>query len=93
MADTGITEEPQINIDHYVSKSYNGKTFLNLCDQKLTEIPSAVFDREDVTNLFLSNNSICAIPPEITKLKQLEVLVLDNNCLESIPVELCDLKK
>ena len=86
-------EDCQINIDHYISRSNNGKVFLNLCDLKLREIPSAVFDRVDVTNLFLSNNSISEIPAEIAKLENLEAVVVDSNALESLPPELCTLKR
>ena len=86
-------EDCQINIDHYISRSNNGKTFLNLCDLKLKEIPKDAFDRVDVTNLFLSNNSISEIPAEIAKLQNLEAIIVDFNALETLPPEICTLKR
>ena len=88
-----MAHEDHVNIDHYISVSNANKTFLNLCDLNLKEIPKRVFDRREITHLFLSNNSLADIPPDIARLHNLECVVADSNLLETLPQELCTLRR
>ena len=85
--------ENLIEIDHFIGQSSDGRNYLNLCDLRLKSIPRAVFERDDITTLFLSSNLLLEIPAEIEKLQNLEVVTLDCNTVTELPPELCSLKK
>lgn len=66
---------------------------LDLSNKQLTELPSSVLNRTDITTLNLSNNQLASLPAGISTLTNLEILNVENNRLVSLPPELAELKK
>lgn len=70
----------------------SGKT-LNLSSQKLTKIPSYVFDQTNLEELNVSYNSLTgAIQSQIGKLKNLKVLNASYNNMTGVPAEVGQLQ-
>jgi internalin A len=65
---------------------------LNLSNQKLTEIPSEVFQLKNLTTLYLHNNQIVEIPDEIAQLQNLTLLDLCYNQIVKIPDAIAQLQ-
>ena len=66
---------------------------LNLSGQGLTKAPAYIFDRTDIQELNLSNNSLDgALQAEIRQLQNLKVLNLSNNKFTGVPAEVGQLK-
>jgi internalin A len=63
----------------------NDNKQLKLTGQNLTEIPTEVFQIQNLTSLYLGNNQIVEIPDMIAQLKNLEVLHLSRNQIVKIP--------
>ena len=66
---------------------------LNLSDQGLTEIPSAVFQLQNLTWLYLHDNKIVEIPDAIAQLQNLTTLYLHGNKIVEISDAIVQLKK
>jgi Leucine-rich repeat (LRR) protein len=58
---------------------------LNLGYQKLTEVPTEVFQLQNLTGLNLSGNQIVKIPDAISQLQNLTGLNLSGNQIVKIP--------
>lgn len=67
---------------------------LNLSGQGLTKVPSYIFDRTEIEELNLSNNSLDgALQAEVRFLQNLKVLNLSNNNFTGVPAEVGRLGK
>lgn len=65
---------------------------LDLSKQKLTEIPSQVFQLKNLRELKANKNKISVIPEAINNLSLLQTLSLENNRLTKIPHQIGALK-
>jgi len=66
---------------------------LDLSNQGLTKAPMYIFDRTNITELNLSNNSLGgALQSQVGQLQNLRVLNLDNNKFTGVPAEVGQLK-
>jgi len=68
-----------------------GATELNLIDQRLTELPSELFQLRNLTTLYLGNNKLTFLSPKISQLANLTKFSLGDNRLSSLPTELFQL--
>lgn len=65
-----------------------GGSTLDLSGQGLTEVPAYVFDRLDIVELDLSDNSLSgALQAEVRHLQNLKVLDLSGNNFTGVPAE------
>ena len=72
----------------------SGSKILNLSSRGLKSIPSYVFDRTNLEELNVSNNSLTgAIQAEIRKLSNLKILNASNNKMTGVPAEIGQLQK
>lgn len=72
----------------------SSETILDLSEKNLTNVPSYVFDRTELTTLDLSNNNLSgSLPSEIRKLQNLTVLDLSGNKFTGVPAEIGQLQK
>ena len=55
---------------------------LNLSNQGLTQVSSAVYNQTNVTELILSNNSIKTLPSQMGKMTNVVTFKIDHNLLE-----------
>lgn len=55
---------------------------LDLSNQGITVVTSAVYDKTNTTDLLLSNNSIKTLPSEMGRMNKLVVFKIDHNLLE-----------
>ena len=69
-----------------------GITALDLSEKELKEIPSVVFEQEQLEVLLLNSNWIPSLAVEIVQLEQLTVLYLPGNNLTALPVEIENLQ-
>ncbi|XP_028300205.1 leucine-rich repeat-containing protein 40 [Gouania willdenowi] len=69
-----------------------GLITLDLHDNQLSSLPSAVGDLQELQQLRLSNNQLASLLVEVCSLKSLRSLTLQNNLLESLPEELGQLE-
>ena len=61
---------------------------LEMKNQKLTKVPSYIFQLSETTELDLSNNDLTgALPAEVRHLKKLRKLNLSNNKFTGVPAE------
>jgi hypothetical protein len=67
--------------------------FLNLANNKLTNIPTQIGNLKNLEGLYLENNKLTSIPSELGNLTNLVTLNLYNNLIENVPMELCKLHK
>lgn len=65
---------------------------IRMFSNRLTRIPSAVFQYRQLTKLELSNNAIASAPAAIGQLANLRHLYLNRNRLETLPEEIADCK-
>mmetsp|Transcript_29622 Transcript_29622/g.73388 ORF Transcript_29622/g.73388 Transcript_29622/m.73388 type:complete len:143 (-) Transcript_29622:945-1373(-) len=65
----------------------NGSELRSLClaGNKLTQLPSSVFELPHLQVLDLSGNMLEEIPAEVVKLKSLKVIDVTNNPIKGIP--------
>jgi Leucine-rich repeat (LRR) protein len=63
-------------------------TGIDLSENDLTSLPSAILKCTNLTNLCLNSNKLTTLPSEINNLTYLTTLSLENNKLTSIPVEI-----
>ena len=64
-------------------------TTVNLSNQKLTKVPSSVFNNTNTETLDLSYNLLTgALPGEIRFLKNLKILKANNNQMTGVPAEI-----
>lgn len=68
-------------------------TELRLNDQRLTEVPSEVFELTGLVELSLGNNVLTSIPGEIGRLDNLEQVNLYGNQLTNLPDALFNLPR
>ncbi len=67
---------------------------LDLSDQKLTKVPTNIFNQTNLEALNLSSNQLTgALPAEIRLLKNLKVLNASNNQMTGVPAEIGQLSK
>lgn len=95
IADKIITpiEQAKVAKDQLEGKK-SSETTLDLSEKNLTNVPSYVFDRTELTTLDLSNNSLSgSLPSEIRKLQNLTVLDLSGNKFTGVPAEVGQLQK
>ncbi|XP_051259246.1 leucine-rich repeat-containing protein 40 [Dicentrarchus labrax] len=69
-----------------------GLTTLDLHDNQLTSLPSALGELQELQQLRLSHNQLRSLPVEVCTLKNLCSLTLQQNLLESLPEELGQLE-
>ncbi|XP_070816381.1 leucine-rich repeat-containing protein 40 [Chaetodon trifascialis] len=69
-----------------------GLTILDLHDNQLSSLPSALGELQDLQQLHLSHNQLRSLPVEVCTLKNLCSLKLQQNLLESLPEELGQLE-
>ena len=55
---------------------------LNLSNQGLTQVTSAVYNQANITELILSNNSIKTLPSQMGKMTNVVTFKIDHNLLE-----------
>ncbi|KAM4575578.1 leucine-rich repeat-containing protein 40 [Fundulus diaphanus] len=63
-------------------------TTLDLHDNQLTTLPSALGELQELQQLRLSHNKLSSLPAEVCALKNLRSLTLQQNLLENLPEEL-----
>ncbi|MFA5946837.1 MAG: leucine-rich repeat domain-containing protein [Patescibacteria group bacterium] len=69
-------------------------TKMDLSGTGLTAVPGNIFDRGDLTELNLSNNSLTgALPSQIGQLKNLRLLNASRNQMTGVPSEIGQLSK
>uniref|UniRef100_A0A3Q1G9X6 Leucine rich repeat containing 40 n=1 Tax=Acanthochromis polyacanthus TaxID=80966 RepID=A0A3Q1G9X6_9TELE len=71
----------------------SGLITLDLHDNHLSNLPSALGELQELQQLRLSHNQLLSLPVEICTLKNLCSLTLQHNLLESLPEELGQLEK
>ena len=64
---------------------------LSLKKQKLSELPSEIYQFTNVQHLIVSKNKMKVFPPELVAFKYLQILDMSSNKLEIIPAELGEL--
>ncbi|XP_040896012.1 leucine-rich repeat-containing protein 40 [Toxotes jaculatrix] len=69
-----------------------GLTTLDLHDNQLSSLPSALGELQELQQLRLSHNQLTSLPAELCSLKNLHSLTIQQNLLESLPEELGQLK-
>lgn len=69
-----------------------GLITLDLHDNQLCGLPSALGELQDLQQLRLSHNQLCSLPVEMCTLKNLRSLTLQQNLLENLPEELGQLE-
>ncbi|XP_035508831.1 leucine-rich repeat-containing protein 40 [Morone saxatilis] len=69
-----------------------GLTTLDLHDNQLSSLPSALGELQELQQLRLSHNQLRSLPVEVCTLKNLCSLTLKQNLLESLPEELGQLE-
>ncbi|XP_044054955.1 leucine-rich repeat-containing protein 40 isoform X1 [Siniperca chuatsi] len=62
-----------------------GLTILDLHDNQLNGLPSALGELQELQQLWLSHNQLRSLPMEVCTLKNLRSLTLQQNLLESLP--------
>ena len=60
---------------------------VNLSQNELKAIPSALFSMIELFSLVIEDNQICEVPKQIMRLKDLRVLSLSGNPLNSFPAD------
>jgi len=66
-------------------------SFVDLSNQKLTQIPDFVFGMHKLQTLYLHANQLDSIPDAILKLTNLQVLYLNQNKFTQFPTIVCSL--
>lgn len=79
------SEDASIKVKISLAES-SGKLDLSECE--LLEVPSQVFELEELEELSLAGNMLQSLPPEIGKLKSLRRLQLSGNRLRTLPEEI-----
>ncbi|XP_067454161.1 leucine-rich repeat-containing protein 40 isoform X2 [Thunnus thynnus] len=69
-----------------------GLSTLDLHDNQLSSLPSALGELQELQQLRLSHNQLRSLPVEVYTLKNLRSLTLQQNLLESLPEELGQLE-
>ncbi|KAM7410659.1 hypothetical protein PAMA_001884 [Pampus argenteus] len=69
-----------------------GLTTLDLHDNQLSSLPSALGALQELQQLRLSHNQLTSLPVEVCSLKNLRSLTLQQNLLENLPEELGQLE-
>nr|VZI46281.1 unnamed protein product [Spirometra erinaceieuropaei] len=73
-------EEKEVDSDdQWSAAKISRDTHVNLCGQGLTSLPSALFRRDAIAVLNLSNNSLREVPAEMSRFSSLESLDLSKN--------------
>ncbi|KAM9358337.1 leucine-rich repeat-containing protein 40 [Symphorus nematophorus] len=67
-------------------------TTLDLHDNQLSSLPSALGELQELQQLRLSHNQLTSLPVEVCTLKNLRSLTLQQNQMESLPEELGQLE-
>ncbi|KAM3620236.1 uncharacterized protein V6R79_020102 [Siganus canaliculatus] len=67
-------------------------TTLDLHDNQLSRLPSALGELQELQQLRLSHNQLTSLPPEVCSLKNLRSITLQQNLLENLPEELGQLE-
>ncbi|KAG7999378.1 Leucine-rich repeat-containing protein 40 [Nibea albiflora] len=65
---------------------------LDLHDNQLSNLPSALGELQELQQLRLSHNQLRSLPVEVCTLRNLQSLILQQNLLESLPEELGQLE-
>ncbi|XP_035679135.1 malignant fibrous histiocytoma-amplified sequence 1 homolog [Branchiostoma floridae] len=87
---------PKNDLERYqrrVKKGHDGRQTLNLSQQGIPQVPTAVLDIENVEVLDLTGNQIKSLPAAISRLKLLKVLRVDYNKLQLLADNVCCLYK
>ena len=71
----------------------DGRTELNLSDEKIKSLPAEIGQLTNLKELSLSGNQLTSVPKELGKLTNLRGLDLDFNQIESLPDEIGNLAK
>ncbi|KAM4739595.1 leucine-rich repeat-containing protein 40 [Anableps anableps] len=66
-------------------------TTLDLHDNQLSSLPSALGELQELQQLRLSHNKLSSLPAEVCALKNLRSLTLQQNLLENVPEEIGEL--
>ncbi|KAL7720018.1 Leucine-rich repeat-containing protein 33 [Entamoeba marina] len=74
-------------------KTFNALTVLKANGNKLTELPTVIFEITTLRTVHFSNNEIKEIPNSISALKNIEDLNLSNNKIKSIPLTIESLSR
>ena len=61
---------------------------LDLSESDLQEVPTEIFDLQNLTELSLAGNALSHLPAEISKLTRLQKLQLAGNALRELPEEI-----
>uniref|UniRef100_A0A4W6BTM3 Leucine rich repeat containing 40 n=1 Tax=Lates calcarifer TaxID=8187 RepID=A0A4W6BTM3_LATCA len=69
-----------------------GLTTLDLHDNQLSSLPSALGELQELQQLRLSHNQLTSLPVEVCTLQNLRSLTVQQNLLESLPEELGQLQ-
>lgn len=97
MTNTTNSDRPQnTNNEKEMSEDNNKESgdTLNLSNQKLSKVPSYVFNQTNIESLDLSDNQLTgALPGEIRFLKNLKVLKANNNSMTGVPAEVGQLNE
>lgn len=64
---------------------------LSIKKQKLTELPSEIYQFKNVQHLIVSKNKLKVFPPEMVAFTYLQILDMSSNKMEIIPKELGEL--
>ncbi|XP_034567566.1 leucine-rich repeat-containing protein 40 [Notolabrus celidotus] len=65
-----------------------GLTTLDLHDNKLSSLPSAIGELQELQQLRVNHNQLTTLPAEVCTMKNLRCLTLQQNLLDSLPEEL-----
>ncbi len=87
MPSADLDKFPEVLLDYTERLEY-----LDLSYNQFINIPSELYDFENLKTLYMSGNKISVIPEKITELSKLETLVLMDNNIQSVPDYLADLK-
>ncbi|KAI8504411.1 hypothetical protein Bbelb_175290 [Branchiostoma belcheri] len=83
---------PKNDLERYqrrVKKGHDGRETLNLSQQGIAQLPTAVLDIEEIEVLDLTGNQIKSLPAAISHLKRLTVLRVDYNKLQLLADNVC----
>ncbi|XP_078688980.1 uncharacterized protein LOC144920576 isoform X1 [Branchiostoma floridae x Branchiostoma belcheri] len=83
---------PKNDLERYqrrVKKGHDGRETLNLSQQGIAQLPTAVVDIEEIEVLDLTGNQIKSLPAAISHLKRLTVLRVDYNKLQLLADNVC----